>query len=213
MRFIGLIFTGQKSRNIQELESKGEHIHEAPATMWVPYVLLATATVVLGLIAPLFFQQRLGSLFSSYLANFGIASAYSFSALGDIVSLSVGLIVAVAGVLIGFFAYVKHSINPKTIVESTPLTLGVYKFFQHRWYINAFYYKVFVYPVVSGANWIFRNFEEKVIDPINVGAPEFGGDVSGFLRKIQTGIEEEYVFAFVAGIVMLIVLLSIFGHL
>ncbi len=213
MRMIGLIFTGDKSSNVKALEEKGGHIHEAPPTMWVPYALLAIATVALGIIAPIFFQQRLGSLFSAYLRNFGIPSPYSFSILSDIVPLSIGLAVAIVGVLIGYLAYVRRSINPKTVVASGPLTLGAYRFFHHRWYINAFYYKVFVYPVVSGANWLYRNFEEKVIDPINIGAPEFGGDASDLLRKIQTGIEEEYVFAFAAGIVMLIILLAIFAHL
>jgi NADH-quinone oxidoreductase subunit L len=155
----------------------------------------------------------LGSLFSSYLGNFSIISSYSFSIPSDIVSLSVGLAVAVLGVVIGYFAYVRRSISPTAIIASTPLTIGFYKFFRHRWYINALYYKVFVYPVIEGSNWLFRNFEEKVIDPINMGAPEFGGDVSALLRKIQTGIEEEYVFAFGAGIVMLIILLVIFSHL
>jgi NADH-quinone oxidoreductase subunit L len=213
MRFIGLIFTGNKSKNVQELEQKGEHIHEAPPTMWVPYALLAIATVALGIVAPLFLQQRLGSLFSSYLANFNIVSAYSFSIPNDSIALSVGLAVAIAGVAIGYFAYVRQSINPVSIIASSPLTAGIYRFFRHRWYINAFYYKVFVYPIIDGSNWLYRNFEEKVIDPINIGAPEFGGDVSALLRRIQTGIEEEYVFAFGVGIVMLIVLLVLFAHI
>ena len=213
MRLIGLIFTGAKSKNVQDLEQKGEHIHEAPLTMWIPYALLAAATVVLGIVAPLFLQQRLGSLFSNYLANFSITSPYSFSIPNDLIALSVGLVVAVLGVAIGYFAYVKRSINPAAIIASSPLTIGAYQFFRHRWYINAFYYKVFVYPIIEGSNWLFTNFEEKVIDPINMGAPEFGSDVSSLLRKIQTGIEEEYVFAFGVGIVMLIVLLLLFAHI
>jgi NADH-quinone oxidoreductase subunit L len=213
MRFIGLIFAGEKSKNIKELEEKGEHIHEAPSTMWVPYSILAGATVVVGLAAPIFLQQGLGSLFSNYLKFFGISSVYSFSIPNDIVSLSVGLLVAIIGVAIAYAAYFRHSISPAAIIASSPITSGAYMFFKHRWYINALYYKVFVYPVINGSNWLFRNFEEKVIDPINYGAPEFGGNVSTLLRKIQTGIEEEYVFAFGVGIVLLVALLVLFSHI
>jgi NADH-quinone oxidoreductase subunit L len=213
MRFIGLIFAGEKSKYILEIEQQGEHIHEAPATMWIPYATLAGATVVIGIMAPIFLQQGLGSLFSSYLSNFSITSPYAFSIPNDITALSVGLLVAVLGVALGYFAYVRRSINPTVIVASSPIVSGTYNFFRHRWYINAFYYKVFVYPVISGSNWLFRNFEEKVIDPINIGASELGGDVSALLRRIQTGIEEEYVFAFGVGIVMLVVLLVIFSHI
>jgi NADH:ubiquinone oxidoreductase subunit 5 (subunit L)/multisubunit Na+/H+ antiporter MnhA subunit len=107
---------------------------------------------------------------------------------------------------------VRHSINPVTIVNSSPVIYGFYRFFQHRWYINAFYYKAIVYPIEHGSSWFFRNFEQKIIEPINIGAPEFGGEVSGLLRRIQTGIEEEYLFAFGVGIAMLIIIFVIFGH-
>ena len=210
-RLIGLIFAGEKSSNVQKLEEH-DHLHEATATMWVPYALLAVATVVLGILAPVFLQQKLGSLFSNYLSVFGISSAYSFSIGSDGLSLAVGLAVSLLGVLLGYLAYIRRSINPASIVGSSAVTYGLYKFFRHRWYINAFYYKVFVYPVINGSNFIYRTFEQKVIEPINIGAPEFGSDISSLLRKIQTGIEEEYVFAFGVGIVFLIFLLLLFGH-
>ena len=42
VRMIGLIFYGDKSPNLQKLESEHEHgLHEAPATMWMPYSILA----------------------------------------------------------------------------------------------------------------------------------------------------------------------------
>ncbi len=212
IRLIGIIFAGKKSENIENLEAKGHHIHEAPGTMWVPYVILAGATLVIGILAPIFLQQSLGSLFSKYLANLGVVSPYSFNLGSEALSLSIGFGISVLGIFIAYLAYIRRSISPVAVVNSSPVIYGFYHFFLHRWYINAFYYKVIVYPISRGTTWIFRNFEQKVIEPVNIGAPEFGSDVSGLLRRIQTGIEEEYLFAFGIGIALLIIIFFLFGY-
>ena len=213
IRLIGLIFAGKKSANIEKLEEEGHQMHEAPAVMWAPYAVLAAATVVVGVLAPLFLQQSLGNIFSSYLSNWGIISPYSLDLTAEAFPLAIGAAVSVIGIAIAYFAYVRHAINPVKIVGTSGVVYAFYNFFQHRWYINAIYYWVFVYSILRGSNWLFRNFEQKVIEPINIGAPEVGGGISNALRKIQTGIEEEYVLAFGIGIVMLIVLLLLFGHI
>jgi NADH-quinone oxidoreductase subunit L len=210
MRLIGLIFMGQKSDSLADLQERGHKIQEAPGTMWVPYSVLAAATVAVGVAAPLFFQQQLGSLFSKYLSNnFGISSPYSFNLKASAMPLAIGLFVSVIGVLIAYFAYFTKSINPASVIGTRGPIHAVYAFFQHRWYINALYYKVFVYPVIHGSSWLYRNFEEKVIDPINYGAPELGAGISGAFRKLQTGVEEEYVLSFGIGIVLLIILFAL----
>ena len=211
IRMIGLIFSGSKSGNVQKIEAEGHHLHEAPAVMWVPYAVLAAATVGVGVLAPVFIQQGLGSLFSGYLANWGINSPYSFNLLADAGPLAIGAGVSVVGILIAYFTYIKQSINPKEIVGTKGVVYSFYRFFQHRWYINAIYYWVFVYSLQRGSQWLFRSFEQRVIEPINIGAPDVGGGLSDALKKIETGIEEEYVLAFGIGIVMLVVLLLLFG--
>jgi NADH-quinone oxidoreductase subunit L len=213
IRLIALIFAGGKSANLSKLEAEGHKIGEAPAVMWVPYVLLAAATVAIGLLAPIFLQQSLGTMFSSYLSNWGINSPYNLNLASEIVPLSIGAAVSIIGILVAYFAYIQHSIDPKRIIGTRGFMYETYKFFQHRWYINAFYYLVFVYPIQRGSSWIFRNFEQKIIEPINIGAPELGGSISDAFRKIQTGVEEEYVLAFGVGIVMLVLLLFLFGQI
>ncbi len=212
VRMIGLIFYGNKSANIGKIEQQDEHgIIEAPWSMWVPYAILAGATVALGIAAPIFLQSKLGNLFSSYLANFGINSPYSVNYLADITPLATSLGIAILGAFIAYMAYIRRSINPIAIVGTKGFAFAFYKFFQHRWYINSIYYRIFAYPIQKGSSWLFNKFEEKVIDPINIGAPDFGSDVSSLLRKLQTGVEEEYIFAFGAGIAFLIIILVYIG--
>jgi NADH-quinone oxidoreductase subunit L len=214
MRIIGLIFYGEKSPNIQKIETEHpEHgIHESPYSMMVPYVILAGATVVIGILSPIYLQGEIGNLFSNYLSQFGISSLYTVNYAADIVPLLTGLGVAVLGVAIGYVAYFRRTVSPARIVGDKGFVFSFYTFFQHRWYLNAIYYKVFVYPVMSGSLWLFKNFEQKIIEPINIGAVDLGATVSGAFRDLETGIEEEYVLGFGIGIALIVILLVIFGQ-
>ena len=210
-RIIGLVFYGEKSSNIQKVEA--EHgIHEPPYSMRIPFAILAGATTLIGILAPFWFEPKLGGLFSSYLLQFGINSPYSLNLVGDIVPMGVSLILALLGAFIAYLAYFRRSIHPATIVGTSGFVYFFYHFFAHRWYINAFYYRAIVYPIESASNWLYRSFEEKVMQPINLGASDIGSDISDNLRKLQSGIEEEYILAFGIGIALIIVLLVVFGH-
>ncbi len=214
IRMIGLIFFGEKSANLQKIEVEhGEHgIHEAPYSMMIPYVTLAAATFVVGILAPIYLQDRLGTLFSSYLAQFHIASPYVLNYVADLPSLTIGLLIAILGVAIAYLAYIRRSISPAKIVGEKGFLHSGYLFLQHRWYINAVYYRVFVYPVVNGSMWLFKNFEQKVVEPINLGAIDIGSTLSRTFQDLESGIEEEYVLGFGIGIALLIILLVFFGQ-
>src|SRR5262249_9861590 len=50
MRMLGMTLTGKPSSHLEELERDGKHIHEATLIMLIPYLLLAIASVALGLV-------------------------------------------------------------------------------------------------------------------------------------------------------------------
>lgn len=212
IRMIGLIFYGEKSPNLQKLENEHD-LHEAPATMWVPYAILAGVTLLIGLLAPFYVQPELGKLFSSYLGNFGLGTTYATDYAGDLVPLSISLALAIVGALVAYLAYIRRSVNPANIIASNGLFGATYSFFQHRWYMNSIYYKIFVFPIRSGSARLYNSFEKKVIEPINIGATDVGRSVSDAFQRLETGVEEEYVLAFGIGLVLLIVLLVIFGQI
>src|SRR3990170_297323 len=75
-RMLGMTFFGNKSKFIQETEST-HHVHEVSAVMWVPYAILAVASIAVGLIG-FTFEHQLHEMFTSYLAGtFGIHSEVS----------------------------------------------------------------------------------------------------------------------------------------
>ncbi len=52
LKVIGLVFIAPKSEHVKKLEEEGHHVHEAPPLMWAPYLILAIATVAIGLAGP-----------------------------------------------------------------------------------------------------------------------------------------------------------------
>src|SRR6188472_1390175 len=74
-RMLGMTFFGNKSKFIQENEST-HNVHEVKAVMWVPFAILAIASIAVGLIG-FAFEHQLHEMFSLYLENsFGIHTAH-----------------------------------------------------------------------------------------------------------------------------------------
>ncbi|MGC1262355.1 MAG: NADH-quinone oxidoreductase subunit L, partial [Nitrososphaeraceae archaeon] len=73
-RMLGMTFFGNKSKFIQDNEST-HHVHEVGAVMWIPFGILAIASIAVGLIG-FAFEHQLHEMFSLYLENsFGIHTA------------------------------------------------------------------------------------------------------------------------------------------
>src|ERR671922_1333033 len=67
-RMIGMAFFGKKSKHIEEMEREGHRLHEAGPSMWIPYAILAIASIAIGVIGPLF-EVQLHNLFAEYLTK------------------------------------------------------------------------------------------------------------------------------------------------
>src|SRR5918911_4363092 len=71
-RMIGMAFFGKKSMHLEEMERRGHHLHEAGPSMWIPYAILAVASIAIGLIG-FAFEAQIHHLLGGYLAeSFGI---------------------------------------------------------------------------------------------------------------------------------------------
>jgi NADH-quinone oxidoreductase subunit L len=228
-RMIGLAFFGKGSEHIEKREKEGHHIHEAPKVMWIPYSILAAATVVIGIVG-LFLEESLHEILGHNLEhqfeNIHIAEASAginpIALLGSLSAVGIGGFIA-------YYYYIAKKDNPWKIVEKNSLIKGIYRFFDNRWYINALYYWVFVKSTDAFSRVSFKIFELGVIDKISMGVAtgsiafsrlgrivdvyviDFiangiagtGKILSDVSRKIQTGITEEYVFAYVVGVILL----------
>ena len=51
-RMVGMAFFGEESKHVKNLKETGHHIHEVGKVMWLPFAILAVATIAVGLIGP-----------------------------------------------------------------------------------------------------------------------------------------------------------------
>jgi NADH-quinone oxidoreductase subunit L len=169
IRMIGIVFFGEKSHHLEELEKEGHHIHEAPKIMWVPYALLVCGTILFGLIGP-FAKSWLEETFHEYLGETIIFSKFGSTISEEILSLIVPItsVIALAiGAIPSYFIYVKRSIDIKGIMERRPFLNSIKEFLYNRYYINRFYYNFFVYPLIDLSKAIWRKIELNIIDRFN----------------------------------------------
>jgi NADH-quinone oxidoreductase subunit L len=218
-RMLGMTFFGDKSKFIQETERR-HHVHEVGAVMWVPFAILAIASIAIGLIG-FGFEHQLHEMFSAYLANsFGIQSTVSVeqeiqskggSEFLSFVGLNPVAVIAsfsafALGAILGGLVYMKRVINPE-IVSRSIISRAVWKFFFNRWYLNTALYWGAVIGPLAIYRIVWRYFESTIIDGIN---PGLQGTMTYFSRVIkagQTGIAQTYLFVFAAGVLIIIMLL------
>lgn len=218
-RMLGMTFFGNKSKFIQETESS-HHVHEVRPIMWVPFAILAIASIAVGLIG-FGFEHQLHELFSSYLAGtFGIQSAvpeaHEIPAEGESgilvfaelnpVAVTASFGAFASGAILGGLVYMKRVISPD-IVSRSIISRAVWKFFFNRWYLNTALYWGAVLGPLAIYRIVWRYFESTIIDGIN---PGLQGTMTYFSRVIkagQTGIAQTYLFVFAAGLMIIIMLL------
>jgi NADH-quinone oxidoreductase subunit L len=217
VRMIGITFLGSKSEHISELEKEGRHLHEAPPVMWVPFALLAGATVAFG-VGGFFARGWLESVFAQYLGGVighgelvSAVSSATNAGMAEDAAVWVTLIVSISMLLIGavpaYFMYIRKSIDPVAIVKSSPISRGVWKFIANRWYINSFLYTVLVYPTIGICRWLSSNIELRAIDRFNYLVASAGSKMSDIVRKTQTGVLTSNVVAMLMGLTMILLIL------
>ncbi|UTA68382.1 MULTISPECIES: NADH-quinone oxidoreductase subunit L [Emticicia] len=202
-RLFFLTFTGS-FRGTHEQE---HHLHESPASMTIPLMVLAALSVVGGFIGmPEIFH------FPHALADF-LNPIYEGSKAvnpefgGHPVDHStewilMGISVAAAVISI-FVAYTRFGNSKNVPVEDSEIT-GIQKVIYNKYYIDEIYQAVFVNPVKGLSNLFSGVFEPKGFDGIVNGVGGFVNSFSNAARKLQAGGTGFYLFAMVIGIAVII---------
>jgi len=202
-RMMGMTFHYPKSEHILKLEREGHHVHDAPAVMWVPLAILAGLTLIVSVFGLFNFEGRLHDYFSGHVVT---PFAIEFVHLNPTVALiSVGMVFL--GIIPSYFIYIKQKYSATEMIRNSGALASLHSFLTNRWYINALYYKVFVYGVIRVCGGIYRWIDQAIIDRFNFGVLRGGMGLSQGVRKVQTGVFSINMIYIVVGLLLMAVLL------
>ena len=232
-RMIGMIFFGKPSNHIKKMESSGKHVHEAPVIMYAPYVILAILTLGIGLTGPTVEGFLEGSLAHHLEHSVHMEIQHHEFSLNRI-AVSTSIIAVIIGCGSSYLFYIGNRMSPNQVITSIPILSKLQTFFENRWYINSLYYIVFINGSLRLSKFTDKYIETGTLSKLNIVVPNYsisssklGGRFDRYvvdgtatrianlniflshnIRKLQTGIAEQYVFVFTLGIIALIILLG-----
>ena len=203
-RLLFLTFFGE----FRGSDKQRQHLHESPASMTLPLIILAILATVGGFMgAPMFtgghhyLAEYLAPIFtySQRLAPAAFTAEPDHNTELMLIGLSVAA--GVLGIVLAYVMYIARAQRPveDEVHRSAPESL-VY----HKYYVDELYNALFVRPVMVLSRGLYRFVEESVIDPVVNG---FGAAVRGggfLMRYVQTGAVETYLILMVIGIVLIL---------
>ncbi|MGA2298040.1 MAG: NADH-quinone oxidoreductase subunit L, partial [FCB group bacterium] len=208
-RLLKLTFMGEERFDHHEV-----HPHESPKTMTVPLIVLAVLSVLGGFLG---IPYALGFWFNSkpnLLENFlGPVFEKSEHILGRTVGTeihSMEYILMAVSVCLAFSAIYLANKFYSDSKMSKPKELSTkfgtaYRMLWNKYYLDNVYVLAFINPIVGGSTkFLWKIFDVKFIDGIVNGLANSIEKFSGYIRKMQSGIAQNYAMIMLAGIIIII---------
>ena len=186
-----------------------EHVHESPATMTVPLIVLALFSVVAGFLGV---PEALGghNRFVEFLApSLAVVKPHEVSHSLEWVLMALSVAVAVAGIALAWRWY--GQAGATALVPSAPanacyLKTGVLgRLVENKWYVDEGIEAGILSPFRKIGTFLWRGVDALVIDGV-VNASAFLVELTGdLLRFFTTGNIRNYALSFTLGVLVLVV--------
>lgn len=182
--------------------------HESPWVVWVPLVLLAIPSVIIGYLAigPMLFGDWFGSAVvvhehNNSLAHLGAEFSGAFGmATHGFMTLPFAL--AMAGVATAGYFYLVQPDIPKRIAS---LFAPIYRLLENKYYFDRFNEIVFAAGSRALGRGLWKAGDQAVIDCLLVnGTAKTVGFFAQLVRLFQTGHLYQYAFTIIIGVVVLL---------
>ena len=180
---------------------RGEaHPHESPLSMTGPIMLLAGATIVIGLLGFAGFNQGF-----AWFLNGGANVSFATAPVIDLTTL-VGVGAGVLGIGLAWLMYGLEVVPAKAFI-SNPVGAGVHSLLYNKYYLDDLYGIIIKYVVLGLANLAVL-FDQYVIDGIVNGSASAIRGLGSATRRTETGKLQNYGAAIFGG--AMIILLIVF---
>ncbi len=201
-------------------DKEAEHLHEAPAAMTIPLMILAVLSVFGGWInVPVDLQQSFFGMFGAlpmsewlhhWLApvthaaeamqveHMGEVSHYAPVGGGEVMWAAISTGFAIAIVLVASRVVGAQKVTPA--IEDGEPTVGIRGLLYNKWYVDEFYDRIIVQPLLSVSRWCWRVIDATVIDGVVNATGGIAKLVGWVISLIQTGQLNTYAFILTVGV-------------
>lgn len=202
MRLYWLTFHGE----FRGTHHQKEHLHESPAAMTVPLVVLAVLSAVGGFIGlPELFNHTLHTHHA--LNSFLSPAIYFYQEHVASHTFEITLLVTSIIVLAVIYFFTRsYYIGKHTVPESDEKEKGFAKILSHKYYVDELYEKIILKPLDFISKHTYNFVEKNIIDGLVNSIPKMTNAASAGLRFVQNGSIGFYVFGMVIGIILMFVL-------
>jgi NADH-quinone oxidoreductase subunit L len=180
------------------------HVHESPAVMTIPLIVLAVLTVVAGLAVGI--PSAHGTAFARFLAPVLPVHEVEHGGAAGFALLVFSAMVAVGGVLLAWVVYGLRAVDAESIgVPRNP----VHALLLRKYYVDELYDALFVKPLLGLSRWCARVFDLGVIDGVVNGVGRAVAGSAQVMRRIQTGVVMNYALGILVGAVAIVAVLLV----
>jgi NADH-quinone oxidoreductase subunit L len=180
------------------------HLHESPGIMTGPLIVLAILSTLGGFIGfPVIegwnhFNEFLSPVFA---IPSKVAEAGHHSAGFEIGMMVVSIVIAVLGILAAYRLYIKNPSLPDQLAERYQ---APYQMIAHKYWVDEIYDFVFVGPLVRSSVFLWKIFDDILVDGTVNGVAAVVRGASEVFRRLQTGNVQSYALSILLGVVLII---------
>lgn len=187
------------------------HPHESPATMTIPLIVLAVLSVFGGLLGVphvIGHVVHMPNLLEDWLAPvFAVGNGFLVPHVGDHTStewllMGISTVVAISGIMLARSIYAGGNAKADAMAKRFS---ALYKLLWNKYFVDDAYHLAIVGPIFAMSRDLMWKFVDVVIiDGFINGSARIVGAFAGTLRKIQSGVAQNYALMMMAGIVILV---------
>ncbi|MBM4177879.1 MAG: NADH-quinone oxidoreductase subunit L [Ignavibacteria bacterium] len=206
-RLTSLTFLGE-----ERFDHHHVHPHESPATMTIPLIVLAVLSAFGGLLGVphvIGHALHIPNLFEGWLEPiFAVSNEMLPKHTGDHTTIEIGLMVAssllaVIGIMFARSIY-SHG-TAKASAMAVKMS-GIYKLLWNKYYVDEIYNMLAAGPILAASrDFLWKIIDVVIIDGIVNGSAKSIGSASVVLRRMQSGVAQNYALVMMLGILVMLV--------
>jgi NADH-quinone oxidoreductase subunit L len=184
------------------------HLHESPPLMTVPLMILAGLSLVGGLVGiPIIpglhvFGDFLAPVFAPAKAilEHGHHAAHH-SVTFEVALMLVSLGIAILGLVVARWMYLSDTSVPDRVIQAFP---GLHRLVYNKYWMDEVYDTLFVNSIVNFSRFLWKAFDESIVDGIVNGVGALTRGVGSVLRWLETGLVKDYALSILFGVLVII---------